>query len=445
MWPKRGEIPSDSEDENLDDSEDEFIPEDLPENSDDSSSDESDEEKESRTTCTSNQNRNSPNYDKLLKIRPVVNRLQEAFKNQDKPQKLCVDEQIVPYKGKSSLKQYNPNKPNKWGYKIFVLCDDKGLIHNFEIYTGKIEPAPGKEDIGASGNIVLRLAGSIPTHHNYLLYFDNWFSSIKLMTILHEDGIYALGTIRSDRIPGLKLPTEKELKRRGRGAYDEFRTSVGNGIELRVVQWFGNKSVRVASTFRGAFKNQDKPQKLCVDEQIVPYKGKSSLKQYNPNKPNKWGYKIFVLCDDKGLIHNFEIYTGKIEPAPGKEDIGASGNIVLRLAGSIPTHHNYLLYFDNWFSSIKLMTILHEDGIYALGTIRSDRIPGLKLPTEKELKRRGRGAYDEFRASVGNGIELRVVQWFDNKSVRVASTFRGAQPVDTVLISSNNITCSWVE
>ncbi|XP_071053564.1 piggyBac transposable element-derived protein 3-like [Onthophagus taurus] len=238
MWPKRGEILSDSEDENLDDSEDEFTPEDLPENSDDSSSNESDEEKESRTTCTSNQR-------------------------------------------KSSLKQYNPNKPNKWGYKIFVLCDDKGLIHNFEIHTGKIEPAPGKEDIGASGNIVLRLAGSIPTHHNYLLYLDNWFSSIKLMTILHEDGIYALGTIRRDRIPGLKLPTEKELKRRGRGAYDEFRTSVGDGIKLRVVQWFDNKSVRVASTFCGAqpvdaVHRFDRKQKTTIDVNRP-----NIIKQYN--------------------------------------------------------------------------------------------------------------------------------------------------------------------
>lgn len=45
--------------------------------------------------------------------------------------------------------------------------------HDFEIYTGKIVPVSGKADIGASGNIVLRLASSIPKHQNHLLFFDN--------------------------------------------------------------------------------------------------------------------------------------------------------------------------------------------------------------------------------------------------------------------------------
>ena len=38
-------------------------------------------------------------------------------------------------------------------------------------------------------------------------------------------------------------------------------------------------------------------QKLCIDEQMVPFKGASSIKQYIPSKPNKWDYKIFVLAD----------------------------------------------------------------------------------------------------------------------------------------------------
>ncbi|KAG5883473.1 hypothetical protein JTB14_008790 [Gonioctena quinquepunctata] len=125
---------------------------------------------EIRKTLHFNNNENLPNdrndinRDKLLKLRPCLDNLQQQFSNQVKPQMLCVDEQIVPFKGMSSLKQYNPTKPNKWSYKMFVLCDSGGLIHNFEVYTGKILPASGKEDIGASGNIVLRLASIIPKH-----------------------------------------------------------------------------------------------------------------------------------------------------------------------------------------------------------------------------------------------------------------------------------------
>lgn len=86
---------------------------------------------------------------------------------------------------------------------------------------------------------------------------------------------------------------------------------------------------------------------LCVDEQMVPFKGMTSLRQYMPEKPNKWGYKIFVLCDDKGIVYNFEVFTGKIQPHPNLPDLGASSNIVLRLSDVIPKHKNYLLYFDN--------------------------------------------------------------------------------------------------
>ena len=43
-----------------------------------------------------------------------------------------------------------------------MLSGVDGLIHNLEIYTGKIEPCPGKPDIKASGNIVLRLLSTTP-------------------------------------------------------------------------------------------------------------------------------------------------------------------------------------------------------------------------------------------------------------------------------------------
>jgi len=57
---------------------------------------------------------------------------------------------------------------------------------------------------------------------------------------------------------------------------------------------------------------------------MVPFKGRSSLKQFLPKKPHKWGYKIFMLCDTRGMVHNFEIYTGKIMPVEGYPDLRAT-------------------------------------------------------------------------------------------------------------------------
>ncbi|KAF2901809.1 hypothetical protein ILUMI_04378 [Ignelater luminosus] len=101
-----------------------------------------------------------PNYDKLFKIRPVVDHLLHIFQNKEKHQKLLTDHSL-------QRKQYNPRKPNKRCYKVFVLNDSKGLVHNFELYTGKLHPALGKKDTDASENIVLRLASIIPIHQNH--------------------------------------------------------------------------------------------------------------------------------------------------------------------------------------------------------------------------------------------------------------------------------------
>ena len=64
---------------------------------------------------------------------------------------------------------------------------------------------------------------------------------------------------------------------------------------------------------------------------MVPFKAGSRLKQYNPQKPKKLGYKLCVLTSPEGQICNFEVYTGAIEMFPGLRDLQASGNIVMHL------------------------------------------------------------------------------------------------------------------
>ena len=37
----------------------------------------------------------------------------------------------------------------------------------------------------------------------------------------------------------------------------------------------------------------------CLDELLLKFKGRISFIAYNPNKPTKWGIRIFVLTDFK--------------------------------------------------------------------------------------------------------------------------------------------------
>ena len=49
-----------------------------------------------------------------------------------------------------------------------------------------------------------------------------------------------------------------------------------------------------------------------IDEQIIPKKTKRSrLRQYNPKKPKKWGFKMFVRAGRSGMMCDFFLYAGK--------------------------------------------------------------------------------------------------------------------------------------
>ena len=46
---------------------------------------------------------------------------------------------------------------------------------------------------------------------------------------------------------------------------------------------------------------------------MIKFKGRSSLKQFLPNKPIKSGYKVWMLADKSGYCVKFDLYTGKTD------------------------------------------------------------------------------------------------------------------------------------
>ena len=72
------------------------------------------------------------------------------------------------------------------------------------------------------------------------------------------------------------------------------------------------------------------------------------------------------------------------------------------------------------------MNKLKEDDIYSCGTIHKDRLRGLKLSTEKEMRKKSRGSHI---AQHDSASDVNVIQWFDNKSVLAASNFLSINPI----------------
>ncbi|XP_035435187.2 piggyBac transposable element-derived protein 4 [Spodoptera frugiperda] len=119
----------------------------------------------------------------MYKLRPMIKELNKVFQHEmDNSSKQSIDECMVKFKGRSTLKQYMPKKPIKRGFKIWARCDYKtGYLYQFEIYTGKGDDS--MEDEGLEYNVI-KLSTGLP--ENTMLAFDNFFTSCNLMDALYK-------------------------------------------------------------------------------------------------------------------------------------------------------------------------------------------------------------------------------------------------------------------
>ena len=84
--------------------------------------------------------RTDPTYDKLGKIRPVLDSVTQQFLTGYNPHcEVSIDEAMIAFKGRSSMKQYVPKKPVKRGFKVWVRADAvSGYVSELDVYTGKV-------------------------------------------------------------------------------------------------------------------------------------------------------------------------------------------------------------------------------------------------------------------------------------------------------------------
>ena len=109
---------------------------------------------------------------------------------------------------------------------------------------------------------------------------------------------------------------------------------------------------------------------VSIDEAMVPFKGRSSLKQYMPKKPIKRGFKIWMAVDaENGFVTNLEVHTGKKE---GSIEKGLGSSVVQSLTKAFHSTYRHI-YFDNFFSSVDLLLDLCRVGLYGCGTLRMNR------------------------------------------------------------------------
>lgn len=193
-----------------------------------------------------------PGYDPIFRVRAFSNKLNTKFDSIPKTARLCVDEQMCSTKTKHHLRQYMPAKPHKWGVKLWVLCDSHGYAYKFEVYNGKGDNVvlDGQPNLGSTANVVIRLSQTIPNFENYILYFDNFYTSLPLLVYLRSRGIFSLGTVRKNRIPNCKIMDDDQLKKKPRDHSVEYVANC-HGVSISNVLWKNNRDVLLVSTYVG--------------------------------------------------------------------------------------------------------------------------------------------------------------------------------------------------
>ena len=139
--------------------------------------------------------RGQPGYDKLGKVRPVLEALQSRFLQCYNPHcEQSIDEAMIKFQGRSTLKQFMPAKPTKRGIKVWCRADGhNGYLCEFQVYTGREE----SNETGLGARVVTDLSQKLQGKH-FHLFFDNFFCSFSLLRSLLMNGLYGCGTARQN-------------------------------------------------------------------------------------------------------------------------------------------------------------------------------------------------------------------------------------------------------
>lgn len=194
--------------------------------------------------------KNTPQYDRLFKVKPMYTDIVAACQAYFHPFKnISIDERMVASKARIGMKQYHKDKPTKWGYKLYVLADSSsGYTWNFFIYSGK-STTPSEQ--GLSYTSVMDLMPFQTLGSGYILYVDNFYTSPILFKDLLAKGIGSCGTIRTVR-QGFPKTTNNDLPPKAkRGDMRWIRTD-----NLLFIKWMDMREVTMCSSVHGAYSGQ---------------------------------------------------------------------------------------------------------------------------------------------------------------------------------------------
>nr|CAI5855414.1 unnamed protein product [Callosobruchus analis] len=168
---------------------------------------------------------------------------------------------------------------------------------------------------------------------------------------------------------------------------------------------------------------------LSVDEAMVKYYGHLSAKQFIRGKPCRFGFKNWSLCSSSGYCYAFDTYCGKSVNPDDDSQLPLSSKVVLSILKCVSVPIDHIIFFDNYFTGLPLLTNLRQQGFRATGTLRQNRTEKCPLISAKEMEKKKRGTYDH---SFDNKNEILLVRWKDSSVCTMATNYDNVEPLRKV-------------
>ncbi|XP_046400221.1 piggyBac transposable element-derived protein 4-like [Ischnura elegans] len=181
---------------------------------------------------TSAKKKGEAGFDPLHKVRPMFELLRSRFQCAYQPaEDVTIDEGMCAFRGRLSFKQYMPQKPSRYGIKLYMLSEsDSGYIWNFDVFCGQDNVVK---------DVVTRLLGNL-AGKGHTLYTDRYYTSPLLAMELEGLQTGLVGTTQKNR-RGMPSALRNPQLSRGEQVYRRK----GNVL---VLCWKDKRDVYIIST-----------------------------------------------------------------------------------------------------------------------------------------------------------------------------------------------------
>jgi hypothetical protein len=262
--------------------------------------------------------------DPLRQLRPLTDLIHAAVQKYFSPGKYqSLDEAMVAFKGRSSMRQHIAKKKSPTGFKVWMLIDcTTNFVVAFDVYTGA-RGKPREENMSAK--VVLELVRKGLRRKRHVLVMDGFFTSVHLMKELLAVDQYAVGTTRVNRkdFPRKTLLPEASGLGRGEWKWRQHREHK----EICVVSWMDKKLVNLISTCCDPTKESSIPRRQGRDiisvkcPEVVPLYTKylrgvdvfAQRQSYSKigRKSRKFFYSLIWFLVDVAIHNAFLLYQAK--------------------------------------------------------------------------------------------------------------------------------------